>query len=458
MSTPFASAPVGARPAFVSSPRPIVGEMVALLRLALPIMLIALVNMGMSLTDTAMVSALYGTEALAAVAVGSDLYSIFFYLGAGTLAGVAPFFAAAVAARDAAAEARLRRIGFRMVVLLSLALAPAIWTAPAWLVHLGLSPALLEDGAGYTRAMTLTLVPMLGVALFRTILTAAEKPRVFLKVTVAMLPLNAACNWLFMTGSGPLPELGPTGAGVSSLVVATASLLVLAIVARSGPGARETASATIEAPSLARVLAVGVPIGVATLAELGIFLGATLYAARLGAADVAAHTLALRAAGVAYAVPAALLQAAMVRMARAEAVAGPDAQRAVTAASLLLSVLGGGALCATLVLTGGGLARLVFDMSDAGIAAAGVAASLFLILGLMELVAGPGSAAAGLLRGRRDTRAPMLFTLAGYWLIGAPVGLWLCEAGSFGITGIWAGLAVGTVATTALALARLALR
>ena len=59
-------------------------------------MLIALVNMGMSITDAAMVSVLFGADALAAVAVGSDLYSILFYLGAGTLAGLAPFYAASV--------------------------------------------------------------------------------------------------------------------------------------------------------------------------------------------------------------------------------------------------------------------------------------------------------------------------------------------------------------------------
>src|SRR3546814_16137624 len=68
----------------------------ALLRLAAPIALIALVNMGMSVTDTVMVSAIFGTDALAAVAVGSDLYSIVFYLSAGVLGGIAPFYTAAV--------------------------------------------------------------------------------------------------------------------------------------------------------------------------------------------------------------------------------------------------------------------------------------------------------------------------------------------------------------------------
>lgn len=83
MISSFVNAPSGTRYAARSAPRPIARENAALVRLALPIMLIALVNMGMSLTDTAMVSVLFGAEALASVAVGSDLYSILFYLGAG---------------------------------------------------------------------------------------------------------------------------------------------------------------------------------------------------------------------------------------------------------------------------------------------------------------------------------------------------------------------------------------
>ncbi|HVH02108.1 MAG TPA: MATE family efflux transporter, partial [Amaricoccus sp.] len=263
----------------------------ALLRLAAPIMLIALVNMGMSITDTAMVAALFGAEALAAVAVGSDLYSILFYLGAGVLGGLAPFYTAATVHADPAGQARLERIGLILVALLATLLVPAVWLAPDWLAGLGLDPALLDQGRGYTRAIALTLAPMLGVALYRTVLTAAERPRVVLKVTLAMLPLNAAANWLLMTGPGPLPAFGPAGAGIATLLVATASLATLAAIARRGRP-RVPAPAAITWRDLAAVLRVGLPIGVATVAEVGVFLAATIYAATLGAAAVAAHTLA----------------------------------------------------------------------------------------------------------------------------------------------------------------------
>ena len=76
----------------------------------------------------------------------------------------------------------------------------------------------------------------------------------------------------------------------------------------------------------------------------------------------------------------------------------------------------------------------------------------------MELFAGPGSAAAGLLRGQRDTRAPMLYTLIGHWVVGAPLGLYLCEVQRLGITGVWIGLAAGTLLSTLLTLRRLIAR
>src|SRR5690606_19391429 len=185
------------------------------------------------------------------------------------------------------------------VGLLAVSAVPLIWLAPVWLEELGIQQTLLTSGQGYTRAMALTLVPMLGVILYRTVLTAAEKPRILLKVTLAMLPLNAIGNYVFMPGVGPVPSFGPTGAGISSLIVAMVSLAILVIVVRRATPrsvSQQPEEATPDWRGLAAVLRVGVPIGIATVAELGIFLGATLYAATLGTADVAAHTLTLRTA------------------------------------------------------------------------------------------------------------------------------------------------------------------
>ncbi|WP_341910304.1 MATE family efflux transporter [Ferrovibrio terrae] len=457
MSMAHTDAAAGFGPATDTAWRLRLKEGGALLRLAIPIMLIALVNMGMSVTDTLMVSILFGTDALAAVAVGSDLYSILFYLCAGTLGGIAPFYAAAAARADAADRQRLERIGWVMVALLAALAVPAVWFAPAWLRLFGLDPALLALGQGYTRAMALTLLPMLGVMLYRTILTAAEKPKVFLKVTLVMLPLNAAGNYVLMMGAGPIPAFGPTGAGISTLLVAVASLAALVVTARRvAPAASLVAD--IDWRGLMAVLRVGIPIGITTATETGIFLAVTLYAATLGAADVAAHTLTLRMAGIVYAGSAAMLQAAMVRMARADSLGDARAAQAVVTSSLILSCTGGTILCLLLALGAQPLATWFFDTSAAGIAAIQVAVGLLLLLGLLEFAAYPGLAASGLLRGRKDTRAPMVYMLIAYWGIGAPVGIYLCEIQALGVTGLWIGLVTGACLTTVLTLARLLAR
>lgn len=445
-----------------SAPSATLREGGALLRLGWPIMLIALVNMGMSITDTMMVSMIYGAEALAAVSVGSDLYSIVFYICAGTLGGVAPFYAQAVARQDAADRARLERIGWAIAVLLALPAVPLVWFAPHWLIPFGLDAGLLAQGENFTQVMALTLIPMLGVTLYRTLLTAAENPHAFLKITLAMLPLNAIGNYLLMQGAGPVPAFGPTGSGIATLLVAAGTLVALLVMAKRG-ARRNAPAVSAEAfdwRGLISVLRVGLPIGVTAATETGIYLAVTLYAATLGAADVAAHTLTLRMAGIAYAASFALQQASMVRMARAIGLKEgglDDAGQAGAAlrASLAVSVIGGTLLFTLLSFGAEPLAVWFFDTSPAGLAAIQVAVGLLMLLGLLQFVGYPGLAALGLLRGHKDTRLPMVFKLVAYWGIGAPLGIWLCEMKDLGVTGLWIGLVTGAAITTALTLLRL---
>jgi MATE family multidrug resistance protein len=429
----------------------------AIVRLAGPIVLIALVNMGMSVTDTMMVSWFFGTEALAAVAVGSDFYSIVFYLGTGVIAGVSPFFARAIAEKSGAAQEKYRRIGWRVTIATAIGLFPLVWLAPDMLAHAGLDRGILESGRGYTRAMALTLVPMLVVVLFRTLLTAAERPKVFLRVTLIALPLNAVANGAFMNGFAGIPAFGPTGAGVASFLVATVMAILLAVVFRSEirAGRRSVAArATTDWKAVAEVVRVGIPIGIATVAELGIYLGATLYAATLSAADVAAHTITLRLAGVVYAIPLALMQASTVRIARRDATDG-QGLREVIATAMTIAVFAGIGLTVLLVALAPGVAALTFDHTELGITAAGLTIGLIALLAAIELLETPGSAASGLLRGLKDTRMPMAYVLVGYWLIGVPLGVYLSKGLAMGITGVWIALVVGSLVVSGLTLLRL---
>jgi len=83
------------------------------------------------------------------------------------------------------------------------------------------------------------------------------------------------------------------------------------------------------------------------------------------------------------------------------------------------------------------------------------AALLLLILAAMQVFEYFGTVANGVLRGIRDTRVPMLISVASFWGVATAVGL----IAGFGLAqqalGIWLGLGSGAAAFSALMLARL---
>ncbi|GAB5373593.1 MAG: MATE family efflux transporter [Acuticoccus sp.] len=417
----------------------------AIVRLAAPVAGLALVNMAMSVTDTLMTAA-FGPTALAAVAVASDAYSIVFYLAIGCIGGLAPLYAAAHAAHaahDDARLARLRAAGWTVAGLLAAPLAMLVFCGPDLLRHLGIDARLVGDGAGYMRAMALTLVPMLAVAVLRTRLTAIERPAIMLKITLAAVPLNAVLNHLLMHGAGGVAGLGVTGAGVSSLVVASVILAALAVETRR---VGDRGLAWPRRGEIVEVFRIGVPIGVATLAEVGVYLGATLYAATLSVADAAAHSVAIRTAGVTYAVYIGLQQSAMVRIAREGTSAAR--RRSIAATALGIGIAAGVGLMAVVVALAGPLPAIV--LGEADVVAARIAAALLVLLALSDLFGPGGAVAAGLLRGIRVTRPVMAWSLLGNWLVAVPLGIALTLGAGMGAVGIWIALATGTVVSSVL--------
>jgi MATE family multidrug resistance protein len=53
--------------------------------------------------------------------------------------------------------------------------------------------------------------------------------------------------------------------------------------------------------------------------------------------------------------------------------------------------------------------------------------------------------ATGALRGAGDTRTPMFCHLFFYWLVGLPLGAYLCFRLGWGAPGLWTGLSVALI-------------
>ena len=62
-----------------------------------------------------------------------------------------------------------------------------------------------------------------------------------------------------------------------------------------------------------------------------------------------------------------------------------------------------------------------------------------------QLFDGIQTVATGSLRGTGDTRTPMLCHFSMYWLIGIPLGTWLCFRRHWGALGLWVGLSLSLI-------------
>jgi MATE family multidrug resistance protein len=133
-------------------------------------------------------------------------------------------------------------------------------------------------------------------------------------------------------------------------------------------------------------------------------------------------------------------------MARA---ASPTESRLVASTGLALAGAAAVLIFSGIALSAGPIASGTMSAS------ATVGFQVLLLVAASELFGPVGAASSGLLRGLKNTRPPMLFSLVGNWAIAAPVGVWLAVTG-LGAVGVWIGLALGTAVSALLTLARLA--
>ncbi|HEY5645443.1 MAG TPA: MATE family efflux transporter, partial [Pseudomonadales bacterium] len=76
-----------------------------------------------------------------------------------------------------------------------------------------------------------------------------------------------------------------------------------------------------------------------------------------------------------------------------------------------------------------------------------LAASLMLIIAIYQIFDCSQATLGGALRGYKDTRAPMVYSLVGYWLLALPLGAALCFGWlgnePMGASGYWLGMTAG---------------
>ncbi len=198
-------------------------------------------------------------------------------------------------------------------------------------------------------------------------------------------------------------------------------------------------------------MVIGTPIGLMILAEMGMFSVTTFMAGLIDAETLAAIAIAMQTSGLGFIVPYGLAQAATVRVGLA---AGRGDALAIRRAAWTALALGGVWIVGSSSFIWFGRERIIdvfLDLGDpAVLSLIPIAMGLLAITAIFQIFDTTQAVAAGILRGLKDTRTPLLYAVIGYWVIGIPVATWLGLFTDLEGNGIWWGMTAGLAATTLL--------
>jgi MATE family multidrug resistance protein len=427
-------------------------ELGAMVTLAVPVVLSELGWMLMGVVDTVMVGRL-GPAAIGAVALGNAVCYTPSMFGMGLMLGLDTLVAQSYGRKDHDECHRWLAQGVYLACFAALPIMAGIALISFFFARFGIAAEVAGPASGYMGWLLWGTLPLLIYGASRRYLQGVGQVRVITVTYIVANLVNWLLNWVLIYGKLGMPALGVNGSAISTVFARVTMALALIGFAwryerkRGHPLFRHWAG-----PQMARLkqlMKLGVPAAGQILLEVGAWNLATFSAGYLTPVALATHQIVLNYASVTYMVPLGISAAAAVSV--GHAVGAGDAARARRAGWLALGLGTSFMLLAAMALLIWPRPLIELYTSDAQVLAVGP--GLLAIVAAFEVFDGIQTVSTGALRGLGETRAPMLANLVGYWVLGLPLGFFLCFGLRWGIYGLWIGL---TLALVVIALALIA--
>ncbi len=417
-------------------------ELRRLVALAVPVMGAQVGVMTMGLVDTMMVGRI-SVEALAAASIANAWVYGWLLFGQGLIQGIDPLITQAHGAGRSDHLALTAQRGAAMALLVALPISLLFTQADLALRALGQDPALAGAAARYVQVQIPSVPCFLLFIAMRQYLQGRGLMRPALWITVLANLANAAANYLLIFGAGPIPAFGLVGAGIATGLTRAFMMFGLFTWILYFGLHRDAWVAfswkVISPASIAGIFRFGFPVAIQQSLEIWAFSAAALIAGLLGPTELAAHTIVLNMAALAFMMPLGISQGTVTRVGHLLGARRPlEAQRS---AWIAIS-MGGGVMCisACAFVLGRSVIATLYTADPGAIAAT---ATIFPIAAAFQLFDGVQAVGCGVLRGVGHTRPAAIFNLIGYWVVGLPVGFWLAVRAGLGLPGLWWSLCLG---------------
>ncbi|WP_273795002.1 MATE family efflux transporter [Brucella intermedia] len=434
-----------------------------IIMLSAPIAGIQFAQVALTSADLLMMG-LISMEAVAAGGLAMLLYNQLRTMCVGMVTGVGNMIAAAIARGEkrtgTGSPDEIAREEVCDLVRASMLLAMVVATfAGVLLVVLSYLLGFLGQDAGIVAlaqpimlALAPGLLPMLWLNVLRQFAVGMRRAGSLLTVTIISIGVNVILNAVFIYGWLGLPELGLTGVGLSTTLVQVWTFLVYFRTVRRDQTLRSLLpldSWRARPNTVMEIVRLGTPITFTYGSEAGITSIASIFMGTFGPVALAASNVVNQLAYIVYQLNIGLSHGSSVLVSRAigkgeQREIGPIAKRSLTISFSAMAVVG----LIYVLLPIPVLYPFLGAKADPAVVTA--AATLLWFAIAHQFLKGSQNICIGLLRGLGNTKAGLINTLIGYWLIGIPA-MAACGFGlGWGSNGIWFGLCLGFGVTAVL--------
>ncbi|XWK86016.1 MAG: MATE family efflux transporter [Phormidium sp.] len=422
-------------------------EIRATLHLGIPLAAAQLAQSLTALVDTVMMG-LLGSQTIAAGGLGAVTFSILLLVTSAIVSAVSPLVAEAYGANKNQMVKCVVCQGLWLAIICGIPISLIIFYGKPLLLFFGQDANTVAITEEYLQAIAWGFLPAVAFAVLRNFVSGVSQPRPIMVIVICGTFLNIAANYVLMFGKLGLPALGLAGIGWGSTLSFWSMLIALIIYINSETTLKKYnvfhKLHRFNKQVFGEILHIGLPIGMLTAVEAGLFTVTTFIMGMLGTVTLAAHQIALQTAATTFTVALGISFATTVRVGQEVGQKNVKGSRLAGYVGISLGGLFMAFMGILFWLIPERIVSLYLDINNpANTAVVNQAKALLRVAAFFQIADGIQVTAVGALRGLKDTRIPVLIGIFAYWCIGLTSGYLLGLKLGFGSVGLWWGLALG---------------
>ncbi|MEO1404518.1 MAG: MATE family efflux transporter [Cyanobacteria bacterium J06635_1] len=438
----------------ISSKNRLRTEVLAFLKLAVPLASAQVVQSATGFADTLMMGRM-GPEVLAAGGLAAIIFISIIIIASGIVMGVSPLVAEAFGAGQKPRIQQIIRQGLWLALLVSIPVMMVTAHTETWMRHTGQAETTVVLAKTYLDIMLWSLFPAVGFMALRFGISALSQTQPIIVIAATGTVFNILGNYILGFGKWGFPNMGLAGLALATTLTWWGMFIALALYVLLHPALKDyqilQGLHRIRPRIIWQLVRVGVPIGLFCGLETGFFTVITVWMGTLGTDILAAHQVVFQSIVVAFMVPLGLSQATTVRVGQWLGRRELAGIQQTTWVSITLTTLVTIVFSSVFLLFPTQVIGLYLNVQNPDNAPiVNLALPLLTIAAIAQILDGLQKAVYGALQGLQDTQVPTILNILGFWGVGLSLGYGLGFRLGMGSVGLWIGQSVAIAVVAGL--------